>query len=74
MEILFTFVRVIRFVLRLFGSVLGVAINEKHLTKLSPAEAAPLWVSNHVSPFDRLVLQVGIFSRFKLTMKQNETF
>lgn len=45
-----------KYLLRICGSVLGVVINENHLSKLIEEETS-IWVSNHCSPFDWIVLQ-----------------
>jgi len=46
-----------KYILRVFSSVLGVVINERHLSKAAGPDSL-LWVSNHISPFDRIILQI----------------
>jgi len=45
-----------RYLLRICGSVLGVVINENRPSKSIEQETS-VWVSNHCSPFDWIVLQ-----------------
>ncbi|XP_032794290.2 lipid droplet-regulating VLDL assembly factor AUP1 [Daphnia magna] len=46
-----------RYLLRVCGLMLGVFVNEKHSSKAAAQENA-VWVANHCSPFDSIVLQV----------------
>jgi len=55
-----------KYLLRICGSVLGVVIKEKSLTKSIKPETS-VWVSNHCSPFDWIVLQ-GVAKTPKLVV------
>lgn len=58
--------------LRISGMVLGVFINEKHSSKAA-AQDNSVWVSNHCSPFDSVVLQVIAESKRTITFPEGET-
>lgn len=62
----------IRYMLRMCGMVLGVFINEKYSNKASTQENA-IWVANHCSPFDSVILQVIANNKRIITFPEGET-
>ena len=69
---LIVFMILFRYMLRMCGMVLGVFINEKHSSKAA-AHDNTVWVSNHCSPFDSVVLQVIAESKRDITFPEGET-
>lgn len=57
--------------MKVFGSVLGVVIAEKH-SKAAVQDSA-IWVSNHCSPIDWIVLQVISDKRKVVCFPEGET-
>lgn len=58
--------------MRVCGLMLGVFVNEKHSSKAAVQENA-VWVANHCSPFDLIVLQVIAGKTRVITFPEEET-
>ena len=62
-----------RYLLKIFGAVLGVFVCEKQSSKANRVNESALWVSNHVSPFDWLILQVVADQKRLVSFPEGET-
>ena len=58
--------------MKICGLVLGIFINEKYSGKVALQENA-VWVSNHCSPFDSVVLQIITDKKRVISFPEGET-
>ena len=65
-------IHMFRYLLRVCGFMLGVFVNEKYSNKAAVQENA-VWVANHCSPFDSIVLQVIADKTGAITFPEEET-